>query len=144
MLGTSLNKTVRYNPYVKEGFLTAIPQSPRRDIQPCIVSNVNFSFIVIFIDCRSVGWVWTSLQISAEAWVWSEHPYRPLSLSVHQSLSLSCASLKCSHPVCLSGCDPQGLSLHKQSGWVCLSSSIHISCKHHLWILGCIVHIQSF
>jgi len=55
MLGTSLNKTVRYNPYVKEGFLTAIPQSPRRDIQPCIVSNVNFSFIVIFIDWQKRG-----------------------------------------------------------------------------------------
>jgi len=39
------------DPYVKESFLTAIriPQSSRRDIQPCIVSSVDFSLIVIFI-----------------------------------------------------------------------------------------------
>ena len=30
------------DPYVKERFLTAIPQSSRRDIQPCIVSSVDF------------------------------------------------------------------------------------------------------
>ena len=38
------------DPYVKESFLTAIPQSSRRDIQPCIVSSVDFSLIIIFID----------------------------------------------------------------------------------------------
>ena len=38
------------DPYVKESFLTAIPQSSCRDIQPCIVSSVNFYLIVIFID----------------------------------------------------------------------------------------------
>ena len=78
-----------------------------------------------------------------EVWVWSKHPYRPLSLSVPQSLSLSCASLKCSHLVCIWGCDPQNLSLHKHSEWVCLSPSIHISCRSHLWILVYSVHIQS-
>jgi len=38
------------DPYVKESFLTAIPQSSYRDMQPCIVSSVDFSLIVIFID----------------------------------------------------------------------------------------------
>ena len=37
------------DPYVKESFLTPIPQSSRRDIQPCIVSSVDFSVIIIFI-----------------------------------------------------------------------------------------------
>ena len=50
----------------------------------------------------------------------------PLSLSVPKSLSLSCASLKCSHLVCIWGCDPQSLSLHKHSEWVCLSPSIDL------------------
>jgi len=38
------------DPYVNESFLTAIPQSSRRDSQPCIVRSVDFSFKVIFID----------------------------------------------------------------------------------------------
>jgi len=38
------------DPYVKESFLTAIPQSSRRDIQPCIVSSVDVSLTVILID----------------------------------------------------------------------------------------------
>ena len=78
-----------------------------------------------------------------EGWVRSEHPYKPLSLSVPQSLSLSCASLKCNHLVCIWGCDPQSVSLHKNSEWVCLSRSIHISCRLHRWTLVCLVHIQS-
>jgi len=32
------------DPYVKESFLTAIPQSSGGDIQPCIVSSVDFLF----------------------------------------------------------------------------------------------------
>ena len=43
------------DPYVKESFLTAIPQSSRVDVQPCIVSSVDFSFIVIFIDWQKCG-----------------------------------------------------------------------------------------
>jgi len=78
----------------------------------------------------------------AKVWVQSEHPYRPLSSSVRQSLSLSCASLKCIPSVYIWGCDPQSLSLHKHSGWVWLSPSVHISCKRHPWILVCLVHIQ--
>jgi len=62
---------------------------------------------------------------------------------VPQSLSLSCASLKCSHLVCIWGCDPQNLSLQKHSEWVFLSPSIHISCRLHLWILVYSVNIQS-
>jgi len=38
------------DPYVKESFLTALPQSSHTDIQPCIVSSVDFSLIVIFSD----------------------------------------------------------------------------------------------
>jgi len=98
------------DPYVKESFLTAIPQSSRRDIQPCIVSSLDFSLIVIFIDWQKCGF---GLNI-------------PLSLSVPKSLSVSCASLKCSHLVCIWGCDPQSLSLHKHSEWVCLSPSIDL------------------
>jgi len=81
------------NPYVKESFLTAIPQSSRRDIQPCTVSSVDFSIKIIFVDWQKCEF---SLNISTT-----------LSLSVPQSLSLSCASLKCSHPVYVWGCDPQ-------------------------------------
>jgi len=72
--------------YVKESFLTAIPQSFCRDVQPYIVSSVDFSFIVIFIDWQKCGF---SLNIPTD-----------LSLSVPQSLSLSCASLECNHLVC--------------------------------------------
>jgi len=44
------------DPYAKESFLTAILQSSCRDIQPCIVRIVDFSFKVIFIEMgRSVG-----------------------------------------------------------------------------------------
>jgi len=38
------------DPYVKQSFLTAIPQSSRRDIQPYIVRSVDFSFKAIFMD----------------------------------------------------------------------------------------------
>ena len=79
-----------------------------------------------------------------EVWVQSEHPYKPLSLSVPQSLSLSCASLKCSHLVCIWGCDPQNLSLTSTvSGYAFHHPSIHISCRLHLWILVYSMHIQS-
>jgi len=49
--------------YIKESFLTAIPESSRRDIQPCIVSSVEFSNIQlskwfrIWIGC----WSWLFL-----------------------------------------------------------------------------------
>jgi len=49
------------DPYVKESFLTATPQSCRRDIEPCIVSSVDFSFIVIFVDWQKCGF---SLNVS--------------------------------------------------------------------------------
>ena len=73
---------------------------------------------------------------------WCRDLYRLLSLSVPQSLSLKCASLKWSHPLYIWGCDPQSLSFHKHIRWVCLSHSIHISRRRHLWILVCLVHIQ--
>jgi len=78
-----------------------------------------------------------------EVWVRSEHPYTPLSLSVPQSLSLSCASLKCNHVVCIWGCDRVCLSTSTVSEWVCLSPSIHISCRLHRLILVYSIHIQS-
>ena len=118
-------------PYVKESFLTAIPQSSRRDIQPCLHCQQCWLFFDIHFQ-----WL-------VEVWFLSEHPYRLISLSVPLSLSLSCASLKCNHLVCIWGCDPQSLSFQKHSEWVCLSPSIHISCRLHLWILVYSVHIQS-
>jgi len=75
------------DPYVKESFLTAIPQSSRKDIQPCIVSSVDFSFIVIFIDWLKCGF---GLNIPTD-----------LSHYVCLSLSLSCVPLKCNHLVCI-------------------------------------------
>jgi len=80
-------------------------------------------------------------------WVLSEHFYRPISLSVPKSLSLSCASLMCNCPVYTRGCElstefvfPQaqlgGCALH-------LLASIHISCRWHPRILVCLMHIQS-
>ena len=47
------------HPYVKESFLIAVPQSCHRDIQPCIVSSVDFSFqksclyLFAFLFCAS-------------------------------------------------------------------------------------------
>jgi len=79
----------------------------------------------------------------AEVWVWSEHLCRPLSLSVPQSLSLSCVSLKCSQPVYIWGCDPQSLSLHKHSGYAFHLPSMCMSCRLHPWIFVYLVHIQS-
>ena len=43
------------DPYVKESFLTTIPQSCRRDIQPCIVSSVHFAFKIVFVDWQKCG-----------------------------------------------------------------------------------------
>jgi len=71
------------DPYVKESFLTAVPQSSRRDVQPCIVSSVDFSFTAIFVDWQKSGF---GVNI-------------PRKLSLCLSLALSCASFKCSCPV---------------------------------------------
>ena len=118
-----------YDPYVKEfshSYSTVLLQRyPALHCQQCwLFFDNHFHWLV-------------------EVWVRSEHPYRPLSLSVPQSLSLICTSLKCNHLVCICGCDPQNLSLHKPSEWVCVSPSVHISCRLHLWILVYSVHIQS-
>jgi len=43
------------DPYVKENFFTAIPQSSHRDIQPCVGSSVDFSFKVVFVDWQKCG-----------------------------------------------------------------------------------------
>ena len=43
------------DPYVKKCFLIAISQSSRRNIQPCIVSSVDVSFKIIFIDWQKCG-----------------------------------------------------------------------------------------
>ena len=107
--------------YVKEHFLPAIPQSSHKNILPCFVRYIDFPLKFIFIDW-SMGSIWTYLQALL-----------PHCLCL--SLSPSCASLKCNHLVCIWGCGPQNLSLHKHSEWVYLSPSIHISCRSHLWIL---------
>jgi len=100
------------------------------------------------LDCQQC-WLFFDSHFHwlVEVWVRSEHPYRPLSLYVLQSLLLSCASLKCNHLVCVWGCDPQNLSLHKHSDWVSgyafhLPSISHAE-RLHLWILYYSVHIQS-
>jgi len=54
------------DPYVKESFLTAISQASCRDILPCIVSIVDFSFKGFSL-----------IGNLAEVWVCSEHSYRP-------------------------------------------------------------------
>jgi len=43
------------DPYVKERFLTAIPQSSHRKMQPCIVSSINFFFKIVFVDWQQYG-----------------------------------------------------------------------------------------
>jgi len=43
------------DPYVKECFLAAIPQSSCKNIQPCIVSSVDFSFKIVFVDWQNCG-----------------------------------------------------------------------------------------
>jgi len=58
----------------------------------------------------------------AEVWVQSEHLYRPISLSVPQSLSLSCASWKCILLVYMWGCEPHSWSLNKHSGYAFVES----------------------
>ena len=116
-------------PYVKESFLTAIPQSPCRDIQPCIVSSFDFSFIVIFIDWQKRGF---GLNIPTDL----SH-YLCFRVSHWVVPHWSVATLFIYEAVI------QSLSLHNHSRWVCLSPSIHISCRWHPWIIVCLVHIQS-
>jgi len=95
------------DPYVKEQFLRAIPQSSCKDIQPCIVSSVDFLSKSFSLIGKSVGSVWTSLQTS-------------LIICASEYLT----ELKYKHPVYIWGCDPQSMSHHKHSGWVCLSPSM--------------------
>jgi len=120
----------------KKVFLTAIFHSPLAEI-----SNLALSAVLTFFHSH---FCWL-----AKVCVRSEHPYRLQTSIIRASESsvphsLSCVSLKCSHPVCIWGCDPQSLSIHKQRGWGCLSSpSSHISCRQHQWILVCLVHILS-
>ena len=60
-----------------------------RNIQCCIVTCTDFFSNSFSVIGRSV--------------VLSEHLCRPVSWSVPQSLSLSCASLKCNHPIFIWG-----------------------------------------
>jgi len=55
-------------------------------IQPYIVSSIDFSFKILFIDWQKCGF-WFYLNISKD-----------LSLYLCLSLSLGCASLKCDSP----------------------------------------------
>ena len=40
------------DPYVKECFLTAILESCCKNIQPCIVSSINFSYEVVYRNLK--------------------------------------------------------------------------------------------
>jgi len=64
------------DPYVEKCFLTAIPQSFRRNFKPCIVRCIDLSFKFIFIDWQKGGFY---LNISTD-----------LSLSVPQSFTELC------------------------------------------------------
>ena len=78
------------------------------------ISNLALSASWVFFH-RHFHWL-------VEVWVLSEHPYRPLSLSVPQSLSLSCASLKC-NLVCIWDCGAQFVS--PQAQWVGMPFIFH-------------------
>ena len=131
VLWTYRNKTVRYDVLslcqrmFSDSYSTVLSQKyPTLLCQQYLIFFLNrFHWLALG---RRVGSIWTSLQTS-------------LIKSVPQSLSLSCASLTCNRPVYIRGRDPQSLSLHKHSGWVCPSSSIHISCRWHPWILICLL-----
>jgi len=43
------------DPCVEEHFLTAIPQSSRRNIQPCVIRCIDFEKKFIFIDWHKCG-----------------------------------------------------------------------------------------
>ena len=95
------------DPYVKNTFLTAILQSSHRNILPCIVRWIEFSFKFLFIDWQKCGfYLYRNLMISTESLI----DY------VTWSLSLSWASLNGNRPVCLSGCDLQSLFLNTSTG----------------------------
>ena len=99
------------DPYVKECLLTVILQSSRRDIQPCIVSSVDFSLKVIFVDWQKCGF---GLNVSSD-----------LSLIIYASRvsHLSCSSLKCSYPVCMRLWSTEFVS--PQAQWVGMSFTFH-------------------
>jgi len=109
------------DPYVTVSFLTAIPQSSCRDIQPCTVSSVDFSFRIVFIDLQKCEF---GLNIDTDL---SHILYLRVSHWVvpHWSAATQFAYEAAIH----------SLSLHKHSGWVCRLPSINISCRWHPWIL---------
>jgi len=55
------------HPYVEKCFLTTIPQSSRRNVQSYIVSSIDFSFKMTFIDWQKCGFY---LNIPADLFHW--------------------------------------------------------------------------
>jgi len=96
---------------------------------PTLHCQQHWLFWVVFIDWQKHG---CCLNISTD-------------LSHYLCLRVSywvvphwCATAQFTHEAVI-----HSLSLHKHSGWVCPSPSIHISCRWNPWILVCLVHIQS-
>ena len=95
----------------------------REDVWSSCQRNFSHSYSTILsqryptLHCQQC-WIFfhSQFQWLVEVWVRSEHPNRPLSLSVPQNLSLNCASLKCNHLVCIWDYDPQSLTLTSTVG----------------------------
>ena len=76
------------------------------------------------LDCQQCWLLFqNNFRCLADVWVCSEHLYRPLSISVPQSVSLSCASLKCNHPVYIGLWSTEFVSLQGQ--WVGMPFTFH-------------------
>ena len=117
--------------YVKKCFLPAIPHSSRRNVQPCIVRCKDFSFTFVCIYWQKCGFY---LNISTDLSL--SEPHSPTDLCLIESLKCNCL-------LSIKGCDPQSLSLHQHSEWICPLLPIHMLCRWHPWILVYLVHIQS-
>ena len=111
--------------YVKDYFLTAIPQSSRRNIQRCIVSWINFSFKFILNDWQKFGFY---LNISIHL----SH-YLCLRVAPQWSVTAQFAYKAVIHRVCLS----------TYSEWACPLPSIQILCRWHPGFLVFLMHIYN-
>jgi len=99
------------DPSVKESFLTAIPQSSHRNIQPCIVSSADFSFKIIFVDWQKCGFCRnTSTHLSHYLCLRVSHWVVP-----HWSVTTQFTYEAVVHRVCLSKSIVGGYAVHLPS-----------------------------